>query len=93
MLKSNSYFDNRVKSIALDNRDGNSTVGVMDIGDYEFGTSTVEYMTVISGELTVLLPGETEWKTYGKGETFIVAKDSKFKLQVKEQTAYHCLYK
>lgn len=93
MLKSNSYFENKVKSIALDNQDGTSTVGVMDIGEYEFGTSTVEYMTVISGELTVLLPGETEWKTYGKGETFIVAKDQKFQLQVKEQTAYHCLYK
>ena len=47
----------------------------------------------LSGALTVLLPDQTEWKTYGKGETFIVDKDKKFKLIVKEQTAYHCLYK
>ncbi|HNX37906.1 MAG TPA: pyrimidine/purine nucleoside phosphorylase [Candidatus Cloacimonadota bacterium] len=93
MLKSNSYFNEQVKSIALENGEGTSTVGVMDLGEYEFGTSTIEYMTVISGALTVLLPDQTEWKTYGKGETFIVDKDKKFKLIVKEQTAYHCLYK
>jgi len=39
---------------------------------YGFGTSTVEYMTVVSGELTVKLPGEDEWKNYAPFETFIV---------------------
>lgn len=93
MLKVNEYFDGKVKSIALDNAEGTSTVGVMDIGEYEFGTSTVEYMTVVSGALKVLLPGEADWHVYAKGETFIVPKDAKFQLVVSEITAYHCLYK
>lgn len=92
MLQVNSYFDGMVKSIGIDNSNGHSTVGVMDIGDYEFGTSTVEYMTVISGLLAVLLPGESAWKDYPAGETFIVPANAKFKLQVKEQTAYLCRY-
>lgn len=92
MLKVNEYFDGTVKSIALDNAEGNATIGVMEPGDYEFGTSTVEYMTVISGAMDVLQPDETEWKTYSKGETFVVEKDVKFKVKMTEQTAYYCRY-
>ncbi|MCD8481001.1 MAG: pyrimidine/purine nucleoside phosphorylase [Candidatus Cloacimonetes bacterium] len=92
MLKSNEYFEGKVKSIALNNSAGNLTVGVMDIGEYEFGTSTVEYMTVVAGVLIVKLPGETDWKPYQAGETFIVAANTKFQLKVEEQTAYLCRY-
>ena len=93
MLKTNSYFDGKVQSIGFDNAEGRSTVGVMEPGEYTFGTNTVEYMTVISGEMKVLLPGETEWKVFGKGETFIVGKDLSFSLVLEAQSAYHCLYK
>lgn len=92
MLKVNSYFEDKVRSIGFDNAEGRSTVGVMEPGEYEFGTNTVEYMTVISGLLTVLLPGETNWEDYTKGETFIVPADAKFQLKVAQQTAYHCRY-
>ncbi|MDY0152304.1 MAG: pyrimidine/purine nucleoside phosphorylase [Candidatus Cloacimonas sp.] len=92
MLTVNEYFAGKVKSIGLHNAAGKSTVGVMDIGDYEFGTNTVEYMSVVSGAMNVLLPGETEWKVFAAGETFIVAANTKFQLQVKEQSAYLCRY-
>lgn len=92
MLKSNEYFEGSVKSIALENAEGIATVGVMDSGEYEFGTDSVEYMTIISGVLEVMLPGETKWKTYKKRETFVVPKDSRFKLKANGQVAYHCLY-
>lgn len=92
MLNTNEYFDGKVKSIALANTLGKSTVGVMDIGEYEFGTSTVEYMTVVSGSLIVKLPGTSEWKTYTPNETFIVPANEKFQLKVEEQTAYLCRY-
>ena len=93
MLKVNEYFEGTVKSIAFTNPEGNATVGVMEPGAYEFGTSSIEYMTVVSGALTVLMPNEQEWKTYVKGETFIVPANVKFKLQVKDQTAYCCFYR
>ncbi|MBM6551910.1 pyrimidine/purine nucleoside phosphorylase [Marinomonas ostreistagni] len=91
-LKVNSYFDDAVKSIALDNNEGQSTVGVMSVGEYEFGTSQREYMSVVSGSLTVLLPGETEWQTFAKGETFIVEANQSFSVKVTETTAYLCRY-
>jgi uncharacterized protein YaiE (UPF0345 family) len=93
MFKVNEYFGGNVKSLAFENAEGPVTVGVMAPGEYEFGTSTVEYMTVTSGKLTILLPGETEWKCYKPYETFVVAKDTKFKVKVEEQSAYKCVYK
>jgi len=93
MFKTNDYFEGRVKSIALESAEGTATVGVMAAGEYEFGTSTIEVMTVISGKLTILLPGESEWKTYKKFETFVVDKGVKFQVKAEEDTPYLCLYK
>jgi len=92
MLRVNEYFEGKVKSITLENAQGRSTVGVMESGEYEFGTSTVEHMTVVSGLLTVRLPGLQEWQDFRAGETFIVPANEKFHLRVAEQTAYLCRY-
>lgn len=92
MLKVNEYFGGTVKSIALENVEGIATIGVMEAGEYEFGTSTIEHMTITSGVLDVMLPGESVWTSYLKGETFVVARDVKFKVRANEQVAYYCLY-
>ncbi len=93
MFNTNEYFDGKVKSIAFENEEGKATMGVMAPGEYEFGTATVEYMTVVSGEMQVQLPGETAWKSYKPYETFIVEKDVKFRVKMEVQTAYKCIYK
>ncbi len=92
MFKSNEYFDGKVRSIAFTAGGGPATVGVMAPGDYEFGTARKEIMTVISGKLTVKLPGEADWLDFPKGGTFTVAPDSKFQVKVAEDSAYLCLY-
>ncbi len=93
MLKVNEYFDGKVKSIGMDCAEGKATVGVIAAGEYEFGTSTIEIMTVVSGKLLVKQHGETEWKVYKKFESFVVPKDSKFRVKAEEDTPYLCLYK
>ena len=93
MFKVNEYFDGSVKSIAFGMPEGPATIGVMAAGEYEFGTATIEIMTVISGTLSILQPGETEWKTYNKFESFEVAKDVKFRVKCTEDIPYLCLYK
>ena len=69
-----------------------ATVGVMAAGDYEFGTSEKETMTVVSGELIVKLPDASDWKTFNAGDQFIVEANKKFQLKVKTDTAYLCVY-
>ena len=63
MFKVNEYFDGKVKSIAFTSPEGPATVGVMAVGEYEFGTASVEIMSVISGAMEVKLPGAEGWKT------------------------------
>jgi purine/pyrimidine-nucleoside phosphorylase len=91
MLKVNEYFDGKVKSIAFQTRTLPATVGVMAIGEYEFGTSQKETVTVISGQLTVKLPG-SKWQDFPAGMSFVVAANEKFQLKVAEETAYLCTY-
>lgn len=93
MFKTNEYFDGKVKSIAFDNNGEPATIGAMKAGEYEFGTSTIEHMTVTSGQMNVQLPGKNDWKTYKPFETFVVDKDVSFKVKVDGDTSYLCEYK
>jgi hypothetical protein len=92
MLKINDYFEGRVKSIAFQAAGGAATVGVIASGEFEFGTSTREIMTVISGVLSVSLPDAGAWRDYRAGETFTVEKDKKFRVRAAADAAYLCLY-
>jgi len=93
MFQVNEYFGGNVMSIGFAAAGGPATIGVMARGEYEFGTSTREIMTVISGSLTVKLPGADGWKTFGKDESFTVDPNRKFQLKVDEESAYLCLYR
>lgn len=92
MFKTNQYFDGKVTSIAFQTETLPATVGVMAQGEYEFGTSQKEYMTVTSGSLTVKLPDATDWATFKAGETFIVEANQRFQVKADVESAYLCLY-
>ena len=64
----------------------------MDIGEYEFGTNTIERMTVISENLLYAYLKKENWQKFCKGETFTVAAHQKFHLKVEEPSAYLCQY-
>ncbi len=93
MFKSNEYFDGKVKSIAFTCEQGPATVGVMAIGEYEFGTDSIEIMTVVSGSMDIKLPDSNDWQTFQAGESFEVAKGVKFGVRIEMETSYLCLYK
>ncbi|WP_395292309.1 pyrimidine/purine nucleoside phosphorylase [Kitasatospora hibisci] len=93
MFTVNEYFDGTVKSIAFNQENGPATVGVMAPGDYAFDTARPETMHVISGALTVRLPGADGWETFAAGTRFDVPGDSTFHLKVDGETAYLCEYR
>jgi uncharacterized protein YaiE (UPF0345 family) len=92
MFKINEYFDGQVASIAFQTATLPATVGVMAVGEFKFGTTQKETMTVVSGALTVKLPGNEDWKTFNAGDQFIVQANETFELQVTQETAYLCTY-
>ncbi len=91
--EANVYFDGKVTSRSLLFRDGSKkTLGVMLPGEYEFSTSDKEIMEILSGELDVLLAGESKWRTISSGQSFEAAAHSKFKLKVRKLSDYCCSF-
>ncbi len=91
--KANSYFDGMVTSRTIKFADGSrKTLGIMQPGEYEFGTEQKEIMEILAGELEILLPGEQEWQQVRTGGAFTVPARSKFGLKVKTLTDYCCSY-
>ena len=91
--EANVYFEGKVTSRTILFDGGcKKTLGIMLPGDYEFNTGAPELMEILSGELEVLLPGSSSWKTVKGGESFDVPGDSKFTLKVKSVTDYCCSF-
>lgn len=91
--KANIYFDGKVTSRTILFSDGSKkTLGVMLPGEYEFNTADKEIMEIYSGDLDVLLPGESGWKKISGGESFEVPANAKFLLKVKMITDYCCSF-
>lgn len=92
MVQVNEYFNGKVKSLTVNSKAGKQTIGVMEPGEYEFGTGSKEVMHVISGALTVMLPEGQHWQVFEAGSVFQVPANSKFQLKVAVDTAYLCEY-
>jgi len=93
MINVNEYFEGAVKSLAYTTARGRSTIGVIEKGEYEFGTSSHETMTVIEGRLEALLPGEINWQSFTAGQTFEVDANVVFKVKTEVQSSYLCTYR
>jgi len=90
MLTHNNYFDGHVQSIGFERRGRRTTVGVIDAGEFHFGTQAPERMTVVSGELAVRLDGASEWRHYHAGTSFEVPGDSGFDVRAALPAGYVC---
>lgn len=91
--KANIYMDGKVTSRTFFTQAGErKTAGVFLPGEYEFGTGDAEIMDVVQGSATVLLPGESKWKTFGPGESFNIPANSSFKLKIEGVFDYICSY-
>ena len=92
MFEVNEYFDAKVKSIAFTSPEGAATLGVMAPGSYTFGTDYIEHMKLVSGDMKVKLPGESEFRAIAIDEIFVVAANVKFDVEIGCETSYLCRY-
>jgi uncharacterized protein YaiE (UPF0345 family) len=90
MLKHNTYFEGKVQSVGFERNGRRATVGVVDAGEFHFGTDAAERMTVVSGELWAKLPGESAWRAFAAGTTFEVPAKSGFDVKAVTPAAYLC---
>ena len=94
MIKeANVYFEGKVTSRTIFLSNGEKqTLGIMMPGEYTFDTQEAEIMEMMSGELEIRLPGETEFKKLNTPESFNVPANSEFDLKIKTVTDYCCSY-
>ena len=91
--QANVYFEGHVTSRTIQFAGGAiKTLGVMLPGEYKFGTDKAEIMEIQSGEVSVLLPDERQWKSYSAGEQFSVKANASFQIKALTITDYCCSF-
>jgi len=90
MPKHNSYFEGKVQSVGYERNGRRATAGVVDVGEFHFGTDAAERMTVTSGELWAKLPGEATFRAFPAGTAFEVPAKSGFDVKATAPAAYLC---
>lgn len=89
--KSNIYFDGKCVSHTVILADGSKkTVGVIFPSSLTFNTGAPEIMEIVGGVCKVRLDGASDWQTYGAGQEFKVAGNSKFDIDTVETLDYVC---
>ena len=87
----NVYFDGKCVSHTVILADGSKkTVGVILPSTLTFNTGAPEIMEGVGGSCRVRLKGESEWVTYGAGQSFNVAGNSSFDIACDEPYHYVC---
>ena len=79
----NVYFDGKCISHTVVLADGTKkSVGVILPSTLTFNTGVPEVMEGVSGACRVRLKGESEWKSYGAGQSFEAPANSSFDIEV-----------
>ncbi|MEX8498448.1 pyrimidine/purine nucleoside phosphorylase [Leptothrix ochracea] len=87
--QANVYFDGKCVSHGVTLADGSKkSVGVILPSQLTFNTGAPEVMETVAGACSVLLPGSTDWQTFGPGQKFDVPGNASFQIKV-EGAPYH----
>jgi hypothetical protein len=85
----NVYFDGKCISHTVVLADGTKkSVGVILPSTLTFNTGVPEIMEGVSGACRVRLKGESDWKSYGAGQSFEAPANSSFDIEVGSEP-YH----
>lgn len=94
LTKANVYFDGKVVSHSVLFPDGSKkTLGLIQPGQYHFGTDKAERMEIVAGTCHVKLDGGVGVTEYAAGTAFDVPARSGFDIEVKTgQCEYICSF-
>ena len=89
----NTYFGGKCVSHSISLADGSSiSAGVIFPARLTFNTEAPERMELLQGKCRVRLPGSVDWQAFSGGESFEVAGDSSFEIDVIEDLHYICRF-
>lgn len=89
IAKANVYFDGKCVSHTVQLADGSKkSVGVILPATLTFNTGAPEIIEGVSGSCRVRMQGESDWKSYGVGQSYKVPANSSFEIEVADES-YH----
>jgi uncharacterized protein YaiE (UPF0345 family) len=93
VAKGNVYFDGKVVSHEIVLASGEKkTLGVIQPGEYHFGTNAAELMEMVDGGCSYVLDGTTETIEVPAGSSFSVKANSGFTITCGVPCHYVCSY-
>ena len=91
ITKANVYFDGKCVSHNIVMADGSKkSLGVILPSALKFNTGVAEVMELVEGACRVKLAGSDAWTTYAGGQSFSVAANSSFEIEVTQALHYVC---
>jgi len=89
----NVYFGGKCVSHSITLADGSTiSAGVIFPASLTFNTGAPERMQLLQGKCRVRMAGSKVWQDYAGGQSFDVAGDSSFDIDVIEELHYICYY-
>jgi purine/pyrimidine-nucleoside phosphorylase len=89
--RANVYFDGKCVSHTVTLADGSKkSVGVILPSTLKFNTGAPEVMELVDGACRVRLAGSEAWASYGGGQSFSVAGNTSFDIEVTQTLHYVC---
>jgi len=89
----NVYFGGKCVSHSITLADGSTiSAGVIFPASLTFNTGAPERMQLLQGKCRVRMAGSDDWQDYAGGQSFDVAGDSSFDIDVIEELHYICHY-
>ncbi|MGL5632382.1 MAG: pyrimidine/purine nucleoside phosphorylase [Azovibrio sp.] len=93
LKQANVYFDGKCISHTVLFPDGSKkTLGVIMPASLTFNTDAPEVMETVAGSCRVRLKGESQWITYGPGQSFNVPGKSSFDIEVTGEPYHYVCY-
>lgn len=93
LKQANVYFDGKCISHTVLFPDGSKkTLGVIMPATLTFNTDAPEVMETVAGSCRVRLKGDSQWTTYGPGQSFNVPGKSSFDIEVTGEPYHYVCY-
>jgi purine/pyrimidine-nucleoside phosphorylase len=86
-MKHNTYEDGKFQNLKFSDAGQETSVGVIEPGEFNFTTDQEEAVTCLTGQITV------NGTTLKPGERVFIPKDTPFTISATSPSSYLCIYK
>ncbi len=92
MIKLKKYHGDLVQSLGFEQDRIQASIGVVGIGEFDFGTMHAETIKVTSGEISVWHEKANEWIKLAENQSYKVPAHCNYKLKADKMSSFICFY-